>query len=122
MVSTKPVGLDIQDPNPTILKIYRKFSNEPEQQAAFSSADPLTYFTMLWSIKEAVFKFFGERVTFSDDIHVKTFNITDQLIHVAYSGEHGVYDFEITHLKHEVFHILFTSGYVQRKETEKRLI
>lgn len=109
-----PVGLDIQNLHPTILRIFRKFSNELEIDDAHNSGDEHTYFTIIWSVKEAIFKFFGERVTFSEDIAVKTFNITDDLILAEYRGEHGNFSFELGHVFMNGYHILYTQSYMQR--------
>jgi len=119
IVGQHPVGLDIQNPLPTIKRIQDKFCNAQERHDALNSPNDLIYLTIIWSVKEAVFKFFGELVTFAEDIHVKTFNITDELIHVAYQGVHGRYDFEIVHQMNMNFHILFTGRYVQRMENQK---
>ncbi|MBL0314944.1 MAG: 4'-phosphopantetheinyl transferase superfamily protein [Flavobacteriales bacterium] len=114
ILGSAPVGLDMQNLHPTILKIFRKFSNELEIEDAQKSPDKHTYFTIIWSVKEAIFKFFGERVTFSEDIAVKTFNITDDLIFAEYQGEHGNFSFEIGHVFMNGYHVLYTQSYMQR--------
>lgn len=89
VVSDKPVGLDIQENNTKLNKISLRFCSPRERSDAAESGDSLTYISILWAVKEAVFKTFGEHVDFDKDIAVRKFTIGDDLIMADYSGVHG---------------------------------
>lgn len=72
--SNVPCGMDIQNPNPKIALIAKRFCNADELAHAERSKDSLLYFTALWSIKESVFKVFGENLPFAEQIRVQEFD------------------------------------------------
>jgi phosphopantetheinyl transferase len=84
IVSNKQrVGIDIELPSPKIKKISHKFLNIEEREkfnitpAAHNENDKLL--TVLWSSKEAVFKWWGwGSVDFSDHILLHTFDIKEK--------------------------------------------
>lgn len=102
-----PTGLDIQDENPTILRISDKFLNDYEKSFCLGQQAELTFLAMVWSVKEAVFKFFGEKVTFAEDIQVRRFNITDEILWADYQGVYGKFEFGICHENIQDKHIIF---------------
>lgn len=59
----KRVGIDIEQPNEKIFRIIHKFLNEEEKQLLnepMSSSQLLQTATLLWSAKEAMFKWYGD--------------------------------------------------------------
>ena len=72
--SDLPCGMDIQNPNRKISIIAPRFCNDEELQEAEEYDDPLLYHMALWSIKESIFKVFGEDLPFADQILVKRFD------------------------------------------------
>ena len=95
LVSDCACGLDIQNKNEKIALIAPRFCSLEELGHAESSEDPLAYFTALWSIKEAVFKVFGEHLAFAEEIHVQPFNpAVDDFIKVRVSrpGKEGEFE------------------------------
>ena len=90
----KRVGVDIEVPTPKVEKISHKFLHEEElaairrQQSAVSSKQefsntkpqtPNTKLTLLWSCKEAVFKWWSYgNVDFSEMIRIESFQMNQQ--------------------------------------------
>lgn len=73
-------GFDIQCADPKIAVIKTKFANAPELKAAEDSGDELNYLTILWSAKEAIFKVYGEKVAFADEMSIHPFKIGQELL------------------------------------------
>jgi phosphopantetheinyl transferase len=98
------VGIDIEIVTPKIERVKNKFLNEkelewvasyrlpvagnlkstnktinhlPHQQVYQLTGQPINLLTLLWSCKEAVFKWYGSaEVDFKKDIHLKSFDIS----------------------------------------------
>ncbi len=93
-------GMDIQLPDEKIVRIQEKFASAQEQTAAASSGNPLIYLTILWSVKEALFKVYGEDLPFIEGIVVEPFDpspcdIEATVIHRGQSKRHVVRIFKI---------------------------
>lgn len=61
--SEQRVGIDIEQPTEKIFRIIHKFLNEDEKQLlheSMSSSQLLQTVTLLWSAKEAMFKWYGD--------------------------------------------------------------
>ncbi len=108
VISDHPIGLDIQRPEEKMRRISSRFCNETELTDAANSEDPLTYMSMIWSAKEAVFKYFGEHVHFAEDLQMKKFALEDRLLEIQYSGIHGQQIFRLIHESMDNFHIIHT--------------
>lgn len=74
MVSNQPCGLDIQNKNSKLLSIAPRFCSREELRRSVDAVDQLSYLTAIWSIKEAVFKVFGENLVFAEDILTPEFD------------------------------------------------
>lgn len=72
----KRVGVDIEIPTEKVLKIVHKFLHEKEQhqfQQNQLRASDFELITLLWSAKEAIFKWYGDgEVDFSEHIQLQT--------------------------------------------------
>ncbi len=69
------VGIDIEEPSYKVQRIRHKFLSS-EDAAIFQNkeANELTFLTLAWSCKEAVFKWYGKgEVDFRKHIHLKRF-------------------------------------------------
>jgi phosphopantetheinyl transferase len=65
------VGVDIEIPHEKILAIARKFLTDSDRSVIHRLGDEPYVYTMAWSIKEAVFKWFGNgQVDFRDHIQL----------------------------------------------------
>ncbi len=84
IVSSKSrVGIDIEIPVARIIRIKDKFLNEQEKKlwSAEGLHADITAITLLWSCKEAVFKWFGDGgVDFSEQIHLLGQNPEKEII------------------------------------------
>ncbi len=82
IVSEKgPVGIDVEVISNRVLKVEKKFLNahELEWLGEFELNLRPTYATLLWSIKETVFKHWGKGgVDFAKDIMIRGITISDQ--------------------------------------------
>jgi phosphopantetheinyl transferase len=75
---TQRVGIDVENRTATVMKVLHKFLNETEKifVADDTSCLPFLRETLLWSVKETIFKWHGNGgVDFSEHILVKRFNI-----------------------------------------------
>ena len=77
---THRVGIDVEEPKDRILKVANKFLSEREWSLVNSlNTKPETpnseLLTLLWSVKESVFKWYGDGVVdFANDIQVNGLN------------------------------------------------
>jgi 4'-phosphopantetheinyl transferase EntD len=80
--SEQRVGIDIEQPTDKIFRIIHKFLNEDEKQMLdepMSSSQLLQKATLLWSIKEAMFKWYGDGgVDFKKHMHIEEIRGTDE--------------------------------------------
>jgi phosphopantetheinyl transferase len=105
-IGTAAIGLDIQNPDPKLEKIQRKFCH-PEELAMLSIGnEKLDQLTMIWSAKEAIFKCFGEHVDFANHIRVRPFSPKQDQLIADYNGHHGKTTFYLNHLQLSDCHIL----------------
>lgn len=106
IVSDNSIGMDIQNPDKKLLLIQKKFCNEQELSFVPSGEAGLIHTTIIWSTKEAIFKVYGENVPFADDMTIRPFDVDDNIIYADYDGAYGKRTFELSHIKHEAYHIL----------------
>jgi len=88
---TEKVGIDIEVPTERVLKIRHKFLH-PTEQAMFNSSHQLVdQTTLLWSAKEAMFKWWGwAAVDFSEMLRIEAFELaTEGLISARLVTEQG---------------------------------
>jgi phosphopantetheinyl transferase len=80
--SEQRVGIDIEQSTEKILRIIHKFLNEEEKlflNEPMSSSQLLQTATLLWSAKEAMFKWYGDGgVDFRKHMHISEINGTDE--------------------------------------------
>jgi phosphopantetheinyl transferase len=75
-----PVGIDIEYISPRVLKIEKKFLNPQEYAllAPFSEQDRIVFSSLFWSIKETVYKCWGNGgVDFTEQIRIQSFSNHD---------------------------------------------
>jgi len=108
-ISSRPIGLDIQTPDPRVLRIQRRFMNAEEIEWVDTSARQLEYATLVWACKEAVFKYFGTGVDFAADCTVRPIYDSQSLV-MDYHGRHGVFTFELQQIVHLNRHIVITNS------------
>jgi len=76
-----PVGIDVERINPRILRVETKFlnANEYELLSGCNEESRVVYATLFWSIKETVFKWWGDgAVDFAEQIRIKKIDLLDQ--------------------------------------------
>lgn len=71
ILSDQPIGIDLQNPNPGIMRIRTKFCNKKELDVYEVTENKLDYLCKIWSAKEAVFKIFGENIPFAEGMLVR---------------------------------------------------
>lgn len=73
------VGIDIEIITPKIERVKDKFLNEEELK--WSASQSINQLTLLWSCKEAIFKWYGNtEVDFRKHIHLKGFDLSAEEI------------------------------------------
>ena len=107
--SPSNVGMDVQCFDEKLGRIREKFCNAGELEFLDGLNDPSEALTIIWSAKEAVFKFYGEQVDFANDIRIAPFHPYDNEISAHYSGTHGDKDFALQHFMIEKYHVVIAS-------------
>jgi 4'-phosphopantetheinyl transferase EntD len=97
-VGSGSIGLDIQKCVEKIFTVRSKFCSTEELAWAESRVDALRTLTMIWSAKEAIFKYWGEQVDFAREIAISPFACSDVEIDATYRGRHGHKLFRLQHL------------------------
>jgi len=75
-----PVGIDIESISPRVLKIEKKFLNPHEFAllATFSEQDRIVFASLFWTIKETVYKCWGNGgLDFTEQIRIQSFDLQD---------------------------------------------
>ena len=107
LVDKNQCGLDIEHQSDKILRIASKFLH-PSEKDLFKSDESLYW---IWSIKEAIFKFFGEGVVFKDHIQVEKIDIPNKSAIALYNGRHGKGIFEMKLLRIKKYYLAYTKTY-----------
>lgn len=107
LIDENKCGLDLEYPSDKILRISPKFINQSEKIMMEDSEN--LYWT--WSIKEAIFKYFGERVLFKEHIQVLEIASTSNNATVLYDGFHGKGIFEMKLLRVKKYYLAYTKSY-----------
>jgi phosphopantetheinyl transferase len=97
VTSDVTIGLDIQEPTEQIFTIRSKFCSSSEWSWLESHAEVVRALTIVWSAKEAIFKYWGEQVDFAGHIEMQPFQCDDSTIHAHYNGVHGKREFKLWH-------------------------
>ena len=87
-----PVGIDIEFISPRVIKVEKKFLNLHEYALLdpLSVQDRIVFSSLFWSIKEAVYKCWGNGgVDFAEQIKIQSFSLHDQGIAAVQFGHAG---------------------------------
>jgi 4'-phosphopantetheinyl transferase len=117
VISDLPIGIDIQGEDSKLLRIERKFTHETEREFLPNGLSRLASLALIWSAKEAVFKCFGERVDFSEDMQLRPFQPGDSALILDYQGEHGKGMFELERNRFGEINIVTTTMSVLHPHT-----
>jgi phosphopantetheinyl transferase len=85
-----PVGIDIEFISPRVLKVEKKFLNHEEFAllAPLSEEDRIVFSSLFWSIKETVYKCWGNGgVDFAEKIRIQSFALQDNGTAVIQFGQ-----------------------------------
>jgi hypothetical protein len=107
MVSHLPCGIDIEKESKKIELISPKFLNENDK-CFLSQPGNINW---IWSIKEAIFKYFGSRVIFKDDILIDRLNTEQLTARATYRGFYGKGIFELNLDRFEKYYLAYTKAY-----------
>ncbi len=71
-------GIDIEFPSERVVKVYDRFVSA-EEKMFIPTEQELAYYTLLWSLKEAMYKIFDEKsVVFNRDLKCYPFELKDE--------------------------------------------
>ncbi len=87
LLSQKNTGVDIQWIDPKLRIVSTRFTDETEI-AKIGSPDDLRALSLIWSVKEAVYKTYGTDLPFKD-IHIISFDALsgETIVHVSKKGQ-----------------------------------
>jgi phosphopantetheinyl transferase len=108
-IADVPVGLDLQAPDPKLLRIAPKYCSHKELEWLGSLNNPLEGALAIWSAKEAVFKIFGQGIEFAEDMETRMHLPSQPTFHVQYKGKHGNFLFEMVQLKVRKAQLIYTA-------------
>lgn len=98
-------GIDIQTPHPSIFKVRQKYCH-PEELSFLTNTEADTRYLMIWSAKEAIYKYHGHGIDFSHDLIAQPFDRTaDKILVECKSPAHKCTTF-IVYFKHHSNHLL----------------
>ena len=81
--SNKDFGIDIQTPHPSIFKVRNKYCHPQELDFLRNEVSDYRHL-MLWSAKEAIYKFYGLGIDFSHDLIAQPFLESDNKISIMH--------------------------------------
>jgi hypothetical protein len=113
IIANQTIGLDVQPVDPKLAVIGPRFCNASDK-TLLHGENVDHKLAMIWAAKEAVFKYFGEKVDFAGEMTMMPFEVEDETIHLDYNGRHGRGHFELGHLYWMGQHVLYT-----RQRTER---
>ncbi len=80
--SDRDFGIDIQTPHPSIFKVRNKYCHPKELEFLRNEVADSRHL-MLWSAKEAIYKFYGHGIDFSHDLIAQPFQESDDKISIV---------------------------------------
>lgn len=110
MISDSNCGIDIEENSDKILRITSKFISAREKEL-MKEKDNIYW---SWSIKEVVFKYFGERVLFKDHITILEINKDLKKAIVEYNGFHGRGNFEIKIDRIKNYYLAYSNSFTYK--------
>lgn len=115
--SNKAFGIDLQTPHPSVFKVREKYCNAKE--LAFLKEDVAdSRYVMLWSAKEAIYKYYGHGIDFSHDLIAQPFESNDHEIFIQCQFQPNKYTTFIVHCIREKD---FTLTIAQNSQDEKNI-
>ena len=84
--SEEPFGMDLQTPHPSIFKVRSKYCH-PQELSFLTNDIEDSRHLMLWSAKEAIYKFYGHGVDFSHDLIAHPFQASDKKISIQHQTD-----------------------------------
>lgn len=105
MISKKICGIDLQSVTPKVLRVKHKYYDEDD---ALLVGDEVVFQTLIWSMKEALYKVYGDPMVYFKE-HIRILSIDKntaicQILHPDYTG-----DFKLTIKKIDDLFLVFTN-------------
>lgn len=98
-------GVDMEAMGIKASKVKQRFCSEIELDWAEKTGNENIY-TMIWCAKEAMFKYFGEKVDFRKELFIEPAETHSSLIYGTYNGIHGQHRFLCDVYRHNELCIL----------------
>ena len=106
LVSNKECGIDLEKENQKIKRIAPIFLRKSELLLIGNES-----IAWIWCIKEAIFKYFGERVFFKRDIRVDKIDFLKKTANATYCGIFGSGKFELKLERFGNYYLAYTIGF-----------
>lgn len=118
--STQRVGIDVELLTPRVEKIKHKFLHPDELTMLHSSkADPITILTLLWSAKEAMFKWWGNGdVDFSEVLRIHELPANEKGVIAASFIKQTVHPLQLHYSLFGNLTLVWTKGDMKQKNKE----
>ncbi|MFN8776072.1 MAG: 4'-phosphopantetheinyl transferase family protein [Flavobacteriales bacterium] len=100
MIAEVPCGLDLQAPDTKLMALRSRFMHADELAQMPDDPDQqLTWLTLAWTAKEAIFKCFGEHVHFAGHIRMRSYSAEAVDLQAGYHSVHGEQIFMLAVMK-----------------------
>ena len=104
ILSSKPVGIDIEKQRDKIIRIEDKFVSDKEKEYLEQSENRIKTLTILWGAKEALYKLYGTTgLSFKNHIDVAPFNLTANYTKASINFDKKMTFYEIIFTEFESF-------------------
>ena len=108
ILSSKPVGIDIEKQRHKITLIANKFVSPKEDEYLMAVAEKIKAFTIIWGAKEAIYKLYGEKgLSFKQHIDVAPFQVSEPQTKASVNYHGGISFYEVTAFEFKGFTCVF---------------
>ena len=111
MISTRPVGIDIEQVTEKVERIAHKFMKKKELEF-IADEQKIQQLYVCWCAKEAVYKCYGQKeVSFADNILLEPFNFEGHgCVNVHLRKDEVIIDYEVGYLQYGDYMIGYVKG------------
>ncbi len=108
ILSSKPVGIDIEKQRSKIVRIANKFVSAKENEYLMAVAERIRALTIIWGAKESIYKLYGEKgLSFKQHIDVAPFQVSEPQTKASVNYNEQINFYEVNSLEFKGFTCVF---------------